>query len=248
MIVSHTGKWFIATPTKTGTHSLEAIASRPENRDVMELAGAPPGDNRRRMHRMAPDPSWSGYRGHLLVRNPWSRWVSVYEYLRAPKFYAQWGAREIQGNTWGGSKDPEVLRALGSPMSFEDFLYWLLHQRAENYTSTSLHRRGFPSDSHAYRSPWIWLDSLAISRRLLDANLNGVGPSRLLRLEHLEEDLLELVGDVAGLDLHVDQLNRTTDPTHPHWTDYWTPKARSFAVRLHIRDEALALGYPRSPT
>ena len=249
MIVSHPGKWFIATPTKTGTHSLEAIANRPDNADLMEVAGQSPGDNRRRMHRMAPDPTWGGYRGYLLVRNPWSRWVSVYEYLRAPKFYAQWGAKAVQGNTWGGSNDPDVLRSLGPPMSFERFLSWILHQRAEHYTTTSLHRRGFPSDSHAYRSPWIWLDSLTVSRRLLDANLNGVGPSGLLHLEHLEEELLRIVGqDVAGHDLHPDQLNRTTAPIHPHWTDYWTPKARAVAARLRIADEAHGLGYPRSPS
>ena len=86
MIVSHPARWFIATPTKTGTHTLEAIAARPVNHGVLELAGPVAGDNRRRMHRMAPDPTWVGYRPHLLVRNPWSRWVSVYEYLRAPKF------------------------------------------------------------------------------------------------------------------------------------------------------------------
>lgn len=247
MIVSHTGKWFIATPTKTGTHTLEAIATRGGNRGVMELAGQAPGDSRRRMHRMAPDPTWVGYSGHLLVRNPWSRWVSVYEYLRAPKFYAQWGAKDVQGHTWGGSRDPDVLRALGPPMGFEDFLSWLLHQRAEHYRKPALHKRGLPSDSHAYRSPWIWLDSLAVSRSLLDANLNGLGPARLLHLEHLAEELPDVVGDVAGLDLRPDQLNRTTEPTHAHWTDYWTPKARAVAARLHIQDEAHALGYPRSP-
>lgn len=245
MIVSHTGKWFIATPTKTGTHSLEAIASRPDNHRWMELAGAASGDSRRRMHRMAPDPGWTGYRGHLLVRNPWSRWVSVFEYLRAPKFYAQWGAKTVQGSTWGGSHDPDVLRALGPPLTFEAFLSWLLHERAENYTKPALARRGSPRDSHAYRSPWIWLDSQVTSLALL--NIAYGGRADLLHLENLATEFPALVGDVAGLDLHVDQLNRTTDPTHTHWTDYWSPKARSVAVRLGVDREAVALGYPRSP-
>jgi hypothetical protein len=246
VIVSHSGRFFVATPTKTGTHSLEAIASRPVNREKLQLADATPGDSRRRMHRMAPDPSWLGYQGHLLVRNPWSRWVSVYEYLRAPKFYAQWGARVVQGTDWGG-KDPEVRKTLGPPMTFADFLTWMRTQRAEHYTLAALRRRGPANLSTAYRSPWVWLDSLAVSRELLNINLNGVGPARLLHLEHLAEELPSLFPDDMELDLHVDQLNRTADPTHPHWTDYWTSETKRLATRLNIDQEAHDLGYKRSP-
>ena len=245
MIVSHPGRWFIATPTKTGTHTLEAIASRPANADYLELAGPPPGDHRRRMHRMAPDPTWSGYRGCLLVRNPWSRWVSVYEYLRAPKFYAQWGAREVQGRTWGGTKNPAVLARLGNPMTFEDFLTWMLRQRAEHYTPKALARRGSAATSMAYRSPWIWTDSLTVSRRLVAANLGE--PPTLIHLEQMADDLQALVGDVPDLDLHADQLNRTTDPTHTRWTAYWSDVALALARRLGIDQEADDLGYLRSP-
>lgn len=242
MIVSHRARLFIATPTKTGTHSLEAVATRPVNGDALALAEASPGDRRRRMHRMAPDPAWAGYSGHLLVRNPWSRWVSVYEYLRAPKFYAQWGAKRVQGSSWGG--DPAVARTLPPPMTFEDFLRFLQQSRAEHYTKTALRQRGSPANTSAYRSPWVWLDSLAVSRQLLDANLNGVGPASLIRMEHLEDDLRRVLAGHDGLDLHVDQLNKTTDPTHPHWTDYWqSPKARLLAASLGIDREAYDLGY-----
>jgi hypothetical protein len=175
--------------------------------------------------------------------------VSVYEYLRAPKFYAQWGAKEVQGSTWGGSHDPDLLRSLGPPKTFEEFLSFLLHQRSINYTKPMLARRGSPRDSHSYRSPWIWLDSQIASYAFLNMCLNGTGPAGLLHLENIAVELPLIVGpEFAGLDLHVDQLNKTTDPTHPDWHDYWqTPKARALAVRLGIDREAAALGYPGGP-
>lgn len=247
MIVSHPARFFIATPTKVGTHSLEAVATRPANAGALELVGATHGDRRRRMHRMAPDPLWGEYNGVLLVRNPWSRWVSVYEYLRAPKFYSQWGARDVQGTAWGG-KNERVRASLGQPMTFEDFLGWMRDQRALHYTPAALAKRGPVTTSYAYRSPWVWTDSLIVSLRLLDRNLNGTGPARLLHMEHLAEELPPLLDGIPDLDLHVDRLNKTTDPTHPRWQTYWQSRAaRRHATYLGIAQEAADLGYPPDP-
>jgi len=141
-----------------------------------------------------------------------------------------------------------VRATLGPPMSFTDFLSWLLVQRAEHYTPEALARRGLATQSQAYRSPWVWLDSETVSRTLLNLNLNGTGPAGLLHLEHLADELPRLLAEVPGLDLHVDQLNRTTDPTHPQWLDYWCdPKALALARRLGIDQEAHDLGYLPAP-
>ena len=216
MITSEAG-FLIATPTKCGTTTMEAIAKR-----HMRTAGADGDlfrimdwDSPRRQHRMALPPEvdsdtffgmrdhgggeheWGEVQRYLFVRNPYTRYMSVYTYLSAPANYSQWGAREIQGNEWGGHDKSKMLKR--PKMDFETFLYWLADQRAKKPKN-----RGELTEGRAYRSPWVWTDSLSFS---LDALRSQPGAAQeqdveFLRLENVWSDLRALSGDwQLGLDL-----------------------------------------------
>lgn len=72
----------IASPTKTGTKSLNHLArSNPE----LGLRYAAPG------HRMTVPDGCEGYTRHMVVRDPYARLVSIYRYLR--RRVGDWGHR-----------------------------------------------------------------------------------------------------------------------------------------------------------
>lgn len=162
MIVSDAG-FIIATPTKCGTTTLEEMCRRhrggrkgtpKENFRIMDWAKP------RRQHSMAMDVSLRNYQRFMMVRNPYDRWCSIYEYLRAPHNYTKWGAKQIQGAEWRGTwhyHDPERTRR---PMTFGEFLEFIIRERKEYSGQRWSNRRGDFDDPFHYRSPWVWLDPL----------------------------------------------------------------------------------------
>lgn len=209
-MITSKGKFIIATPTKCGTTTLEELARRhaggrisrggvwDESFRIMDWE-AP-----RRQHRMALPPDrgvsegWGNVDRYVVVRNPYLRYLSIYMYLKEPRNFSQWGAREVQGCNWPGQSN---YRLAHEPMCFETFLQWLVDKRAE-YSSAGLmgKRRGAVYEGRAYRSPWVWLDPLPRSVWFL-ASQSGSQQGRvsLLRLENLEADLGEVLDghDVA---------------------------------------------------
>lgn len=170
MITSDAG-FVIATPTKCGTTTLEEMCRR--HRGGRAYPGLPSfrimdWEQPRRQHRMALPAigsgdtgweAWGDYDRYLMVRDPYARYVSVYEYLRAPHNYSKFGAKEIQGRDWRGWKMGRQ-GVDGYPLSFVGFLRWLIKARDEYSTARWAKRRGDLFTPFAYRSPWVWLDSL----------------------------------------------------------------------------------------
>ena len=196
--VTDKGAFIIGTPTKCATTTIEALARRHvRNNDGAVDFRLMDWDAPRRQHRMALPPpcdwvaDWRAARRYLLVRNPYRRYMSVYEYLRAPQNYSQWGARAVQGREWPGLAE----NAWGDddPMTFGEFLLWIADTRRELERRGAV-KRGELTEGRAYRSPWVWTDSLADSLAHLTAQPAAVGAKKkssvsLIRLENLEEDL-----------------------------------------------------------
>lgn len=204
MITSDAG-FVIATPTKCGTTTLEEMCRRHRGG-----RGGVPRDNfrimdwelPRRQHRMAlpatcppirhkDAPSeravnWRDADRYLMVRNPYTRYMSMYEYLRAPHNYSKFGAREIQGREWRGlAMGKSSHCANKAPMTFRQFLHFIAAERKIYASGRWAGRRGDLTDPFAYRSPWVWLDSLTDSLALLRAQPGGAhGTVNLLRVEH----------------------------------------------------------------
>lgn len=238
--------FIIATPTKCGTTTMEAIARR-----HMRNAGADGDlfrimdwDSPRRQHRMCLPPNvsdgsvwgiehreqageavneWGDVQRYLFVRNPYTRYMSIYTYLSAPANYSQWGAREIQGSAWGGHDAKKRLRH--EPMSFETFLYWLADKREAGMRNPA---RGDLQTGKAFRSPWVWTDSLTFSMETLRDQPGGQQGEEpiFLRLETIWDDLRGLDHSWGlGLDLSPIHANRSTaygaegaDPgSHAFW-------------------------------
>lgn len=264
------GRFVLATPTKCGTTTLEAVANRharnePGEKDAFRIMD---WDSPRRQHRMCLPPAVTDRAGHpsddmvdemvknghlgpddvgsawpeadsagewsdadrwLLVRNPFTRYMSVYTYLRAPANYSQWGARLVQGREWGGH-DPEKVYDT-DPMTFNQFLLFLSAQREINGSPQWGSRRGPLNDGRAYRSPWVWTDSLTMSLEFLtnqpclgcneegddpaDCSFTGVAHEvRYIHLETVWEDLALMSAEYglgeAGLLLGGLHSNRST--------------------------------------
>lgn len=239
MIISEATKTLIATPTKCGTTTLEAVARRSEREGdgaVLRVLDEPdPNDTRRRQHRMCPPPGKEDWTRLLLVRNPYDRLTSIYEYLRAPANYSQWGARRVQGREWPGERG-----ALSHPpMSFRKFLFWLELEHAtlaEDFRDWGA--------SRSYRSPWVWTDTLKDSWRFWSRD--GDVEVGLLRLENLWEDLAAWLGEgvVNMKPLH---SNRSTGRKHADWKDYYKRDEVVSADLLDCAEACDLFGYDERP-
>jgi hypothetical protein len=109
VIVDHDRRVVIATPTKCGKTSLEAMVKRSLTADVgRNLEVVRPGQ-----HRLDCPSGADGYKRYMMVRNPWSRLVSTWSFLANPKSKGEHRAKDIQ------------------KMSFAEFVYWWLEYRAE---------------------------------------------------------------------------------------------------------------------
>lgn len=143
----------------------------------------------RRQHRMVPPVGWEDVDRYIMVRNPFTRYMSQYEYLRAPHNYSKFGAREIQGRMWPGW-DKGRVGVNSDPLSFQGFLFFIARARREFLQRRWVARRGPLHHPFAWRSPWIWLDPLDKQEAVLDGcSGRGLGTVRRLRLENFWEDM-----------------------------------------------------------
>jgi hypothetical protein len=253
MIISEAGRFFIATPTKCGTTTLESIAARNmregEGETLRVLDDPDTGDTRRRQHRMVVPQGHNDWNRYMLVRHPYSRMTSVYEYLLAPANYSQWGAREIQGNAWPGARRGMMVDR--APMDFLSFLRWLEGERVKSASSEMVGARGDTGTSRAYRSPWVWTDSLGESLGYLKAG-RAVRSVSLIRLEQLWEDLewLYRKHELDWDSINTGRLhsNRSTNKRHDDWRDYYSDvKVRRQAEKMGLAEESTGLGYGEIP-
>lgn len=168
---------------------------------------------------------WERHDRWLLVRNPFDRYVSIYKYLSSHQNYSQWGAREVQGKEWGGPEDVfTAARERGEEwtrhpkMSFPQFIDWLCGHRERLRRPESVKARGPLDMGRAYRSPWVWTDSLTESAEILGSWPGNSGIEGFVTLEHLwggEGDrgslarMLRLYG-VDTVDLSELHANRST--------------------------------------
>lgn len=102
------------TPTKCGTHTLEALAKKVTRTDSAVLRMI------RSQHRTVVPDGMEGYRRYTLTRNPYDRLVSTYSYLHAPQNHSQWGAKLVQD------------------MNFDEFVIWLAKQRETRHKKTNI--------------------------------------------------------------------------------------------------------------
>lgn len=225
------GRFVIATPTKCGTTTLEEMARRHGGGRVSRGGVEVPsfaiytGEHPRRQHRMAlpVDDEWLDAERYIMVRNPFARYVSMYEYLKAPHNYSKFGAREVQGRTWGGlARGKWSAHAHKEPMTFEQFLFFIEKSREWYGSGRWIKRRGDLFRPFAYRSPWVWLDSLEDSYALLRAQPGG-GETKVLWLEKFWEEMAVLKENWGLSTLSVRptiHANRTLRYAKPWW-GYW---------------------------
>ena len=236
MIVSHDGEFLIGTPTKCGTHTLEAVAKRAERRGLgsqLCIAGPIAPDTSRRQHHMYVPAEWAQYRRLLLVRNPYDRAVSLYEWLRDPAWYTQWGAKYVQRGEHPNAEPGDPRPA----MNFNQFANWFRNTKQINIATEGRalskgHVMRNLQGTADYRSPWIFTDSLANSyAHLFDIISFGPGlvAEDFIRIEHVHEDLASLFAtqevpvliDLLDTPLH---NNKTKGRDGRPWRDYYFSK------------------------
>lgn len=227
------GQYIIATPTKCGMTTLKELARRHAGQHISDAdrllidtsrlgRQAPPIANFRqanweepsRDHRMSipldGQEGWGTADRWMLVRNPFARWVSVYEYLRLGRNYSQWMARAVQGSAWPKNDTHYNPWSECDPMDYGEFLDMIVSKRLEFFSNRMIKRRGFYTDARAYRSPWIWTDTLWESYHYLkdqptlgtlsprDSDRWWRGEIQFLHIERIWEDL-ELLVERYGL-------------------------------------------------
>ena len=250
MIISHDGEFLIGTPTKCGTHTLEAVAKRAERRGLgsqLCIAGPIAPDTSRRQHHMYVPKEWAHYRRLLLVRNPYDRAVSLYEWLRDPAWYTQWGAKYVQRG-----EHPKVDGDSRPAMNFNEFVTWLREQKRDwvNVESRALSEgrvvRG--EGSMAYQSPWIFIDGLVQSyQHLFDTiHVNSWSSAGdFIRIEHVHEDLASLFA-TQEVPVLIDLLdgklhnNATRGRGGRPWQSYFYSKRGNPRGAIHVVNDLWA--------
>lgn len=250
-MITSEDNFILGTPTKCGTTTLEAVAKRHMRNNIdCDDFRLMDWDRPRRQHRMALPPmmgsedmdvehegkaihapataaveEWGDVDRYLFVRSPFTRYMSVYTYLSAPANYSQWGAKSVQGSEWPGVGNNPY--AEEDPMNFEDFLFWLADMRRH-----WPHERPPYTSGSAYRSPWVWTDSLTMSLDFLNAQPGPAeGEVGLVRLELIDgSDVVpgSLAHLLAMYDLDVQiggiHANRTTgygEGAVPSEREFW---------------------------
>jgi hypothetical protein len=198
MIADDRNKVLIGTPTKTGTHSVEAMTRRAEKdpSSQLRLVRMPGSKIPRHHHMLVPD-DCSDYRRVLMVRHPMDRLASLYFWLL--KWPWQWKSRADEF----------------TELSLDEFCSWWLNVRDEigldgGYIKPMM-------QFNWWRSPNIWCVTLS---ECSDAFV----PHDFIRLESLEVDLNRLVPRDWGAIPHVNRSRAIGDG----WRTKYKPKTIRF--------------------
>jgi hypothetical protein len=212
MITSDAG-FLIATPTKCGTTTLEEMARRNGGGRVSRGGFENPsfaiytGERPRRQHRMAlpSGDQWAAADRYLMVRNPYMRYISMYEYLMHPTNYTKYGSQWLQGKEWGGlPRGRHSPWDYQEPATFQQFLQFIVSERKAYAHGRWARRRGPLDHPFAYRSPWVWLDSLMDSWvALMSQPRVGKIECGYIQLEFIWEHLAGLKDKYGLQDLNV---------------------------------------------
>jgi hypothetical protein len=212
MLVSHEYKFIVALPTKCGTNSMRNMGLK-HARDVSaaELQELPI-----LRHRMDVPEGCEDYKRAMVVRNPMSRLVSMYEYLRRHSW--EW-------------RYPDLIQwehSLGRAGAWTKFLEMLLEEQQlaalKPYGKRKIHGR----------RPYIWTDRMVELARFLGGTETGqsfpwpAAEVEFLRLEDLAADWWRFAagcgwGHVAGLPMPKKaNATRDEDKLWPDWKRYYT--------------------------
>lgn len=222
MLVSHEYKFIVGLPTKCGTNSMRNMAiahARGSSRKKDELH-----EIKELRHRMDVPEGCEDYARAIIIRNPFSRIVSMYEYLRRNTW--EWKYKDIMEweDKWGRRR------------AFTQFLHMLIDEQVlaaeKTYGARKVHGK----------RPFIWTDTMSQLARFLGAQEAGVefmwpeAEVRLLRLEDLASEwhgFLKEQGVPSELcDMWVPKKANATrgGQLHPTWRDYFkAPENRRLA-------------------
>lgn len=213
MLVSHEFEFIVGMPTKCGTNSMRNMANKhaqgsarkhDELHEIKELR-----------HRMDVPNGCEHYSRAMIIRNPFSRIVSMYEYLRRHNW--EWKYKDIIA----------AEERLGRRKAWTWFLNMLIDEQVEAAEKPYDRRK-----VHGKR-PYIWTDTLLQQSRFLGGSEPNVvfdwheAPVTFIRLESLAADwheFLKLHGVGSELcDMWVPKKANATKggQLHPGWRDYF---------------------------
>jgi hypothetical protein len=193
MIADDKNKVLIGTPTKTGTHSLEAMVRRAEKDPSTQLRLVRmPGSKIPRHHHMLIPEDCGSYRRLITVRHPLDRLASLYTWLLRWPWQWKSMADEFTG------------------LNLDEFVQWWLKIRLElGFDGEYLHDM---ANFGWWRSPNIWCVTLHECAEAFD-------PHGVIRLEHFEHDLKTQVRTDWGTIPHV---NRSRPAESGGWKDMYS--------------------------
>jgi hypothetical protein len=198
MIADDRNGVLIGTPTKTGTHSVEAMVRRAEKDPANQLRLVRmPGSKIPRHHHMLVPGGCESYSRMLMVRHPLDRLASLYFWLL--RWPWQWKSRAAEF----------------TELTLDEFCSWWLNVREEIGLDGSY--IGAMEQFNWWRSPNIWCVTLSEC----DA---AFGPHDVIRLEHLEDDLNKHLPRDWGAIPHVNRSREIGDS----WRDKYKSRTIRF--------------------
>lgn len=215
MLVSDKYRFILATPTKCGTYSWEAICKQVD-RDVLDKIR--PG-----LHRMVVPGAYEDFERFIVVRNPYSRLVSMYHYFLDPMNYSQWGAKFVQGREHRNAKFDHP------PMTFAQFVKFMKHERDK--------RPDGYLGSNTFRSPDLWLNSLSENADLL-------GYDGYIKIEDADDEINKKLGGAIPPPGHKHRT-RSRKESGKKLPSYFTGKRVRQMVEEWAAEDCQRFGYER---
>lgn len=213
MLISHEFKFIVGLPTKCGTNSMRNMALKHERHSKESWRQLHERPELR--HRLDVPADCEDYNRAMIIRNPFSRIVSMYEYLRRHKW--EWKYKDIM----------DAESRLGRRRAWTWFLNMLIDEQA------SAAEKPYQKRCDHGRRPFIWTDTLSQMCDFLGGSEPGQdfawpqADVQLLRLESLGADWHAfLKGCGVGSELCDMWVPKKANATKggqlfPGWRDYF---------------------------
>ena len=200
MLISHKHEFIVGLPTKCGTNSMRNMAINYNKRgthwdelyEIKELR-----------HRMDIPVEYEHYTRAIVVRNPFARVVSMYEYLRRHSW--EWKNKDIL----------EAESRLGRRKAWTWFLNMLVDEQVIAAEKDAIGDGYWRRKVHG-RRPYIWTDTMSQLMRFMGGSEPGVefpweqAPVTQLRLEHLNRDWSLFTRSLGWQDAPMPKRNNAT--------------------------------------